>query len=546
MRRLSLAVTALFVLAAVAYVSGGSASTAAGPKKGGTLIFGAEQEPPCLNGSLDSCNNTWTAWTVGTSLRGLYIQKPDFSFAPDLADGEAKVGRTGGKFSLTIKIRKNAVWNDGVPVNVKDFQFTWQQFVNPKNDVAGRSGWDSIQKVTSLSKDGKTFRVVFSRPYAPWKVLLTTSLYPQHALQGSDFNTVWNSNYNNPKNGKPIGNGPFIVTNYTAGQSITMTRNPKWWGPHKPYLDKIVFVFRTNTDTEIQAIRGGEVDVIYPQPQLQLVDLKGQSGLKVESNAGTTLEHVDFNQQLRGGQPLLRAPWFRQAVSYAINRQALINQIYKRFNPKQQVLQNLTYGNSQKGLYQPHFGAYTYNTKKVAQLMQKHGCTKGGDGIYSCGGQKATVKFGTTSGNRLRELVVEIAQAQAKAAGIELVPANAPSRILFPQLSDGNYQMALFAWVGSGDPAGQIDIYGCGGQSNWKGYCSKKVTDLFRRSDAELNVQKRAALVNQADANMARNVPTLPIVQKPTFLVFKTKVHNIRDNSTSQGPTDNMQDWWIG
>jgi peptide/nickel transport system substrate-binding protein len=546
MRRLSLAVTALLALAAVTYVSGGSASTAVGPKKGGTLIFGAEQEPPCLNGALDACNNTWTAWTVGTSLRGLYIQRPDFSFAPDVADGEARAGRVGGKFALTVKIKKQAVWNDGVPMTYRDFVYTWQSYVNPKNDVAARSGWDSIQKVTSLSKDGKSFRVVFSKPYAPWKVLLSLSLYPQHALQGSDFNTVWNNNYNNPKNGKPIGNGPFIVSSYTKGQSITMTRNPRWWGPHKPYLDKVVFVFRTNTDTEIQAIRGGEVDAIYPQPQLQLVDLKGQSGLKIESNAGTTLEHIDYNQQLKGGQPLLRAPWFRQAVSYAINRQALINQIYKRFNPKQQVLQNLTYGNSQKGLYKPHFGQYVYSPAKVAQIMRKHSCSKGGDGIWACGGQKASMKFGTTSGNRLRELVVEIAQAQAKAAGIELVPANAPSRILFPQLSDGNYQMSLFAWVGSGDPQGQVDIYGCGGQSNWKGYCSKKVTDLFRRSDAELNPQKRMALVNQADANMALNVPTLPIVQKPTFLVFKTKLHGIRDNATSQGPTDNMQDWWLG
>jgi peptide/nickel transport system substrate-binding protein len=546
MRRLSLVVTAVLALAAVAYVSGGFAGTAASPKKGGTLIFGAEQEPPCLNGALDACNNTWTAWTVGTTLRGLYIQQPDFSIVPDMAQGEAKVGRTGGKFTLTVTIKKNAVWNDGVPVNVKDFIYTWQQFVDPKNDVAGRSGWDSIQKVTSLSKDEKTFRVVFSKPYAPWKVLFTTSLYPQHALQGSDFNTVWNDNYLNPKTGKAIGDGPFVFSNYTKGQSITLAKNPKWWGPHAPYLDKVIFVFRTNTDTEIQAIRGGEVDVIYPQPQLQLVDLKGQSGLKIESNAGTTLEHVDYNEQLKGGQSLLRAPWFRQAVSYAINRQALINQIYKKFNPKQQVLQNLTYGNSQSGLYKPHFGQYVYNPKKVAQIMQAHHCAKGGDGIYSCAGQKASVKFGTTSGNKLRELVVEIAQAQAKAAGIELVPANAPSRILFPQLSDGNYQMALFAWVGSGDPAGQIDIYGCGGQSNWKGYCSKKVTDLFRRSDAELNPQKRAALVNAADANMALNVPTLPIVQKPTFLVFKTKLHGIRDNSTSQGPTDNMQDWWLG
>ena len=545
MHRVGLAVFAVVAVAAALFATAGSANTSVTPKKGGTVVFGAEQEPPCLNGALDGCNNTWTAWTVGTSLRGLYIEKPDFSLVPDMAQGEAKVGRTGGKFSLTVTIKKNAVWNDGTPVTVKDFQFTMSAYLNPKNEVAGRSGWDSISKVQKLSKDGKTFKIIFSKPYAPWKVLLASSIYPA-VLAGSDFNTVWNDNYNNPKTGKPMGNGPFILSNYTKGQSLTMTANPKWWGPHKPYLSKVVFVFRTNTDTEIQAIRGGEVDVIYPQPQLQLVDLKGQSGLKIESNAGTTLEHFDYNEQLKGGFPLMRAPWVRQAISYAVNRQAIISQIYKKFNPKQQVLQNLTYGNSQKGLYAPHFGAYTYSASKVASIMQKHGCTKGGDGIYSCNGTKMSIKIGTTSGNKLRELVVEIAQAQAKAAGIELVPANAPSRILFPQISDGNYQIAMFAWVGSGDPAGQIDIYGCGGESNWKGYCSKKVTSLLKASDAELNPQKRVALVNQADKIMALNVPTLPIVQKPTFLVFKTKVHGIRDNSSLQGPTDNMEDWWVG
>jgi ABC-type transport system substrate-binding protein len=546
MHRLGLAALAVVALLAAVFVAGGSAGTSATPKKGGTIVFGAEQEPPCLNGTLAGCNNTWTSWTVGTSLRGLYIEKPSFAIVPDMADGEAKVGRTGGKFSLTLKIKKKAVWSDKSPVTFRDFMYTWKAEVNPKNDVAGRSGWDSIQSVKSLSKDGKTFRIVFSKPYAPWKVLLAQSIYPA-ALGNTDFNTVWNDNYKSPKTGQNLGTGPFILSNYTKGQSITMVRNPNWWGPHKPYLDKVVFVFRTNTDTEIQAIRGGEVDVIYPQPNLQLVDLKGQSGLKIESNAGTTLEHFDYNQQLKGGFPGLRAPWVRQAVSYAVNRQALISQIYRKFNPKQQVLQNLTYGNSQKGLYVPHFGAYAYSVAKVAALMKKHSCTKGGDGVYSCPGiGKMSIKIGTTSGNRLRELVVEIAQAQAKAAGIELVPANAPSRILFPQLSDGNYQIAMFAWVGSGDPAGQVDIYGCGGESNWKGYCSKKVTDLLRRSDQELNPAKRVALVNGADKIMALNVPTLPIVQKPTFLVFKTKLHGIRDNSSLQGPTDNMEDWWVG
>jgi peptide/nickel transport system substrate-binding protein len=68
----------------------------------------------------------------------------------------------------------------------------------------------------------------------------------------------------------------------------------------------------------------------------------------------------------------------------------------------------------------------------------------------------------------------------------------------------------------------------------------------MRDSDAELDPKKRAALVNTADRIMALNVPTLPLYQKPTYLVYKTKVHNIRDNPTVQGPTDNMEDWWVG
>lgn len=542
MRRFTLTAMAVVGLVAMVFAAGGSAGTSQTPKRGGTVVFGAEQEPPCMNTILAGCNNTWTSWTAFTSLRGLYIQKPDFTLVPDIAAGPAKV-IDKSPFTLQVSIKKNAVWNDGTPITAKDFIMRWKTTVDPKVDMASRSGWDSIARVIGR---GKTFKVVYKKPFAPWAVQFTDSLLPAHALQGADMNTVWNNAIVNPKTNKPIGNGPFIFSNYTKGQSITMTRNPKWWGPHAPYLDKVVFVFRTNTDTEIQAIRGGEVDVIYPQPQLQLADLKGQAGLKVESNAGTTLEHIDFNQQLKGGMPLLRAPWFRQAVSYSIDRTAMVKQLFKTLNPKLTPLQNLTYGNSQKGLYKPHFSAYKYSPAKVTQIMQKHGCTKGSDGIWSCGGVKAAIKFGTTSGNRLRELALEIMQAQAKNAGIQFIPDSEPSRLFFPRVSDGNYQMALFAWVGSGDPAGQVDIYGCGGESNWKGYCSNKVTKLLRDGDAELDPTRRAALVNTADAIMALNVPTLPLYQKPTYLVYKTKVHNIRDNPTVQGPTDNMEDWWVG
>src|SRR5436309_4920231 len=239
MHRFRLALMVGAVVAATIFVAGGAASLSKGSstnaKSGGTVVFGAEQEPPCLNGFLSGCNNTWTSWTVGTQYRGLYIQKPDFSFVPDLAQS-AKIVKAK-PMTIAVKIKKQAVWSDGVPVTYQDFKYVWQQEINPKNDVASRSGYDSIKAITPTSKDGKSFNVIFAKPFAPWKALFVNSLYPAHALNGQpDFNNVWLNDTNNPKTGKPISDGPFTMTNYTKGQSMTFTANPKSGGARKPSL----------------------------------------------------------------------------------------------------------------------------------------------------------------------------------------------------------------------------------------------------------------------------------------------------------------------
>jgi peptide/nickel transport system substrate-binding protein len=527
------------VIAAMSLVIAGAAGGAPQKPTAGTIVFGAEQEPPCLNGALDGCNNTWTSWTVGISLASIYIVKPNFSLAPYMGTG--KVIKKN-PFTIQTTINKKAKWSDGKLVTTDDLIFTWQTYMNPKNEVASRSGWDSIRTIKKVN--AKTARIVFTKPYAPWKVLLNYSLYPKHALQGADFNSVWNTNYNKPGTNVAMASGPFKLQNYTKGQSLTMVRNSTFWGK-RPSVDRIVFRFITVTDSEIQAIRGGEVDTIYPQPQLQLAGLRGQSGLRIQTNQGSTLEHLDFNTGPKSSNPLLAQRWFRQAISYSLDRTAMVRQLFRTLNPNLRPLNNNLFTNQQR-YYQPHFSRYVKNLNRVTSLFRSHGCTKGGDGIYTCGGQRASVRIGTTAGNRLRELAVEILQAQAKAGGIEFRPDNAPSRIFFPKVSDENYDIALFAWVGTGDPAGWVDVYGTGGESNWKAYKNATVTTALRRSDATLNVKARMALVNKADAQMAVDVPTLPLYQKPTYFVFKTKLHGLQDNPTLQGPSWNTENWSVG
>src|SRR5437763_7357495 len=108
------------VIAAVSLVVAGAAGGAHKRAQAGTIVFGAEQEPPCLNGFTSGCNNTWTSWTAGIALASIYIVKPNFSLAPYMGSG--KVLKTK-PLTLLVKINPKAKWSDGKQVSTDDLIF---------------------------------------------------------------------------------------------------------------------------------------------------------------------------------------------------------------------------------------------------------------------------------------------------------------------------------------------------------------------------------------------------------------------------------------
>src|SRR6266511_4218137 len=148
------------------------------------------------------CNNTWTAWTAGIATPGAYIIRPNFTFQPYMV---SKTVVTKKPFRLTYSIKKKAKWSDGRQVTADDFIFTWKTFVDPKNEIASRSGYDSITKAQKI--DAKTVRFTFSKTYAPYKTIFT-AIYPKHVLAGQNFNEVWNNNLNKPGTSLSIASGP--------------------------------------------------------------------------------------------------------------------------------------------------------------------------------------------------------------------------------------------------------------------------------------------------------------------------------------------------
>jgi peptide/nickel transport system substrate-binding protein len=284
------------------------------------------------------------------------------------------------------------------------------------------------------------------------------------------------------------------------------------------------------------------VDSIYPQPQQALSELSGQAGLRIQSNLGTTWEHIDIQQGPKGNA-LAKNLWVRQALILSLDRLSTVKALFGQLNPRLRPLNNTIFVTNHPA-YKQNWAKWTYNRTKAENILKAHNCTKGADGIYRCGGTKLSFQFESTRGNKLRELSFTFFQDQAKKAGIELLNNFKPAGTYFGEdLPNHNYDLALFAWVGSPDPAGSVEIWKCNGDANYMEYCNKKVSSLLEKSDVQLNVKKRFALFNQADALMANDIPTIPLYQKPTYLVFKAGIKGMKDNATLQGPTWNAEDW---
>jgi peptide/nickel transport system substrate-binding protein len=548
MHRRKLWLLAGVVLAALALTATGSARVngpdAASASKAGTLVFGAEQGGGpdwCLNLILDvDCNAFWNVVFQTPVVRGAFLFTPQFTYKPDLISRYTLKTRP---LRITYYIRAGARWSDGVQVTGKDWRFTWQTAINKKYaEHIDPLGWEDIR---SIKGNGKVVTVTFKRNFAAWRGLFGYVL-PAHALAGSDMLTVWNDCICNPKkNNAPIGNGPFLLTRFDRGSGVTLTRNPRAWHGKKAKLDSIVFRFITNTNSEIQAIRSGEVDAIYPQPQLALADLRGQAGLRVISHVGLQWEHIEIQQGAKGN-PLAKQKWLRQALITGVNRTAAARALYGTLNPSVGALQSLVRLKGEKG-YANDFAKWNYSVAKVDQLMKAHNCSKGGDGIYRCSGTKVSFDFASTSGNALRALAFTIFQDQAAKAGIELRNGFVPAGTLFgSKLPAHDFDLAMFTFLVTVDPHYVVSIFSCGNPGNYTEYCNRNVTSILGRSDRELNDKKRLALIMRVGKTLANDVPMIPLFQRPTYLVYKTSVKGMVDNASSQGPSFNAENWSKG
>jgi peptide/nickel transport system substrate-binding protein len=505
---------------------------------GGTLNYAADQEPTGFNNNTSKDNGTSVLNIVVGMFPFAFHAQPDFTVKMDDAFLESAEQTSEDPQTIVYKIKENAIWSDDTPITADDFIYFWEQQNGTikDNDVASTTGYDQIESIEG-SDNGKTVTVVFKTPFADWKGLFS-GILPSHYVKERPGG--WNTGLDKEPEKIPVG-GWWKVDNYTQGQSLTLVRNDKYFG-QKSNLDSVVFRFLPESTTQPAALQNNEVDLIYPQPQLdQVQQVKALPDVTSEINFGLSFEHLDFNFKNEHLGDLN----VRKAIATGINIQELVDRTVKQFSDKATPLGNRIWLTGQPE-YQDHFGQYGKgDVAGATKLLEDAGYTKGADGIYAKDGKKLSVRFSTTAGNKLRETQGELFQAQMKEMGVEIKIANVDSTKFFGEwLPQGNFDIANFAWVGTPFAiSGSRDIYRTGGGGNYGSYESKKVDDLFAQANSETDPAKSAELGNQIDQQLTADMVTIPLYNKPGFIAWRNTFTNIRDNQTNEGPFFAANTW---
>ena len=331
MRNRSVWLLAGFVLVASLIIGPGATAS---PQKAtaGTVVFIHDQEPPNLQGPWVGNNLYATSLVLNNIWYGCQIRDA----AAASCRGSASPSRRSSRRSpLTVQFeyKKDAVWSDGKPVVAEDFWATWQVFINPKNNVISRTGWEDIKSVTR--GNGKKVTVVFKTRYADWEATVSSGPYAAHVIKGKDMNDMFLTSV-------PVSSGPWVFDSLQKGVQITVKKNPRFKAGPAMKLDRLVFRYILDTNSRFQALKAGEGQAMEPQPQLQIAEFMKDSKFKVDTKVGYTYEHIDI-QFGKDGHPALKQPYVRQALIHGMNRPQVAASLYGEISKGLPALQSLLY-----------------------------------------------------------------------------------------------------------------------------------------------------------------------------------------------------------
>jgi peptide/nickel transport system substrate-binding protein len=479
------------------------------------------QEPTVLRVAfttdIDSMNPFQAVLLVSTQLNRMNYEYLTQRSAQDASPepGLAERWETGAdKLTWTFHIRKNLQWSDGKPITARDVAFTYNLIMtNP--DAAAGNGVAVANFASVTATDDNTLMIKTKQPQA--SMLGSTAeipVVPEHVWK--DVKDI--KNFTNTEKLPIVGSGPFIMTGYQEGQSVTLEANDKFWRGRSK-VDKLQYVKYESTDAAVQGLRKGDVELVYRLTAAQFKTLQNESSIKAVAGKNRRYTEIIFNPSnpkadgslFGNGNPVLKDVKFREALAHAVDVPTIIDKVKQGFaEPAAQVIPSVypdwTFkpSESQKR---------TFDLAKANSILDQAGYVRGGTGMRTDKqGKEINLRLLATSDNAENQQIAEYVKAWFKEIGVGVTTEFKGSNQVNDDTNAGNYDLSFGGWSVSPDPDYQLAQQTCkvvGTELSDSNFCNADFDRLYQEQQAELDKNKRMELVQRAQGILHDNVSAI-------------------------------------
>jgi len=487
-----------------------------GRPDGGTLSYGEYGRPATLDPI--TSNEMISLRVTELVFNGLVGINEKQEIVPELTERweVSKDGRT-----YTFFLKKNVIWNaregqEPKPFTADDVVFTYNIMMNPRTITPLKVRYEFIDTVEKL--DPYAVRFTLKRPILNALAKFSFKIIPKHGPANPLYLTR-----EDPFVQNPIGTGPYILKNITADREIILSPNDGYF-KGRPHIDKFIAKPFADQNIMTQALMFNAIDMIVLVNPRDIPEVQGDKRFILQPY--NALSYSFFGYNIRN--PLLADKRVRQAFTYAVNRQEMLDSF---FNSQGTII---------SGPFAPGSWAYNlevqpipFNPEKAKSMLKDAGFTPGADGFMQKDGKKLSLvlKVPIEKESEAVKRVVLAFKNYLKNIGVDIQVAFKEWQAWKEDVFlEHDFDIVFASWVFD-DSADISSLFHSGEIGPWKnnfiGYSSPEVDGLINESKLTLDHEKRRTINRRLHAMLAEENPYTFLWTLTNYAAYHNKVRHV-------------------
>jgi peptide/nickel transport system substrate-binding protein len=419
---------------------------------------------------------------------------------------------------FTFYLRKGVKFHDGTDFNADAVVFSFERQRDPNHPFHKYGEWEywswcfnEIEKVEKV--DDYTVKITLSEEFAPF--LTTMAMFTVYIVSPKNHEK-WGAEASS----HPVGTGPFKFVEWVKDDHITLEKFENYWGP-KPKIDKLIFKVIPDASVRLLELQKGTIDGMeFPNPD-DLEKIKGDKNLTLLTQPGLNIGYLAFNlgQDTPGYDPKLSDVRVRKAIYHAINRQDIVEHLYKGTavvakNPLPPTLWG----------YNDEIVDYEYNPDKAKELLKEAGYPNGFETNLWAMPVARPYMFDP-------QKIAEAIQSDLAKVGIKAKIVTYDWGTYLDKTEGGEHAMCLLGWtMDYPDPDNILyvlldpDAATVGSAGNVAFYRNDKVHELNMLARKTYDIKEREKYYKEIQRIVHEDIPWVPLAHAQQMVVFRSNV----------------------